>query len=69
MEERPRFPSDSKLLLLSQTGTFEDARTLYLSEGYGPRGHIYLQGLYGVCAKQKLLASAVASGSTNHRSG
>ena len=54
-ERRPRFPEDAKLLLLTQAGTFEDARTLYLAEGFGDRGRI-LQGLYGSFAPAKLLA-------------
>jgi len=54
-ERRPLFPDDAKLLLLTQAGSFEDARTLYLSEDYGDRGRI-LQGLYGSFAPAKLLA-------------
>ena len=54
-EKRPRFPEDAKLLLLTQEGTFEDARTLYLGEGFGDRGFI-LQGLYGSFAAAKLVA-------------
>ena len=54
VDDRPRFPSDAKLMLLSQAGTFEDARSMYLGEGYGPEGRI-LQGLYGAWAATKLL--------------
>jgi Domain of unknown function (DUF3883) len=53
-EKRPRFPDDAKLLLPTQAGTFEDARTLYLGEGFGYRGLI-LQGLYGSFGRSKLL--------------
>ena len=53
VDERPRFPSDAKLLLLTQAGTFEDARTLYLGESYGQQGRI-LQGLYGPWTAAKL---------------
>jgi hypothetical protein len=54
-EKRPRFPDDAKLLLLTQAGTFEDVRTLYLGEGFGERGAI-LQELYASFAPAKLLA-------------
>ncbi len=60
-EERPRFPSDAKLLLLTQAGTFEDARTLYLGGSYGSQGRI-LQGLYGAWATTKLLTEPALLG-------
>jgi hypothetical protein len=60
-DERPRFPSDAKLLLLTQAGTFEDARSLYLGESYGAQGRI-LHGLYGAWAPAKLLPDPTVLG-------
>lgn len=43
--ERPKFPADAGLQLLTKAGTFRSAKAVYLSGGYGPKGRI-LEGLY-----------------------
>jgi len=54
-ESRTQFPSGPKVFLPTLGGTHEDARKVYLSASYGPRGRI-LEDLYGSFASEKLLA-------------
>jgi hypothetical protein len=60
-EERPRFPKDALVLILTKAGTYEDARKLYLSAEYGSRGRI-LEDLYGSFAPEKLISPPSALG-------
>jgi hypothetical protein len=60
-EERPRFPKDALVLILTKAGTYEDARKLYLSGEYGSRGRI-LEDLYGSFAPEKLVSPPSALG-------
>ena len=60
-EERARFPKDARVLVLTKSGTYEDARKLYLSAEYGSRGRI-LEDLYGSFAPEKLIAPPAALG-------
>lgn len=50
------FPSVAGMALLSRKGTYQAARSLYLSDGYGLAGKIS-HGLYGSWAPEKLVAS------------
>ena len=60
-EERPHFPRDALVLILTKAGTYQDARKLYLSGDYGNRGRI-LEDLYGAFAPEKLIAVPIALG-------
>jgi hypothetical protein len=60
-EERARFPKDARVLVLTKSGTYEDARKLYLSAEYGSRGRI-LEDLYGSFAPEKLIAPPATLG-------
>jgi hypothetical protein len=60
-EERPRFPKDALVLILTKAGTYQDARKLYLSGDYINRGRI-LEDLYGVFAPESLVAAPTAMG-------
>jgi len=55
-EERPRFPRETLVRVRTLAGTYEDARKLYLSAEYGPRGCI-LEDLYRPSAPAKLIAT------------
>ena len=60
-ERRPQFPAKAQVALRTLAGTFEEARNLYISSAYGPRGRV-LQDLYGSFAPEKLLAPPDAQG-------
>lgn len=51
------FPPDAGMVLLSRKGTYQAARSLYLSDGYGLAGKIS-HGLYDPWGSEKLIASS-----------
>lgn len=55
-EDRPRFPRDALVLVLTKAATYADARKVYLSAEYGNSGRI-LEDLYRSCAPEKLVAA------------
>ncbi|MGB6631898.1 MAG: hypothetical protein WBE52_11705 [Terriglobales bacterium] len=60
-EERPHFPKDALVLILTKAGTYQDARKLYLSAEYSNRGRI-LEDLYGAFAPETLIAAPTTMG-------